>query len=103
MTPIATATNRADPPITVESAIGNYSQVIAITPDGTAAYVANSDSDTVTPIATATNAPIRQGHHWLGRAWPADVPWRLAAPHRTRRPAAGLADAPIYGRPKAHG
>jgi len=51
VTPIATATNTAGPPITV----GNYPDAIAITPDGKTAYVANWNSGTVTPIATATN------------------------------------------------
>ena len=61
MTPIATATNTAGPPITV----GGGPQAIAITPDGKTAYVTNFDSDTVTPIATATNTagpPITVGH-----------------------------------------
>jgi YVTN family beta-propeller protein len=52
VTPIATATNTAGPPITV----GNGPQSIAITPDGTTAYAVNGTSDTVTPIATATNS-----------------------------------------------
>ena len=61
MTPIATATNTAGPPITV----GSDPQAIAITPDGKTAYVANIGSDTVTPIATATNTagpPITVGN-----------------------------------------
>ena len=61
MTPIATATNTAGPPITV----GNDPDDIAITPDGKTAYVANSGSGTVTPIATATNTagpPITVGN-----------------------------------------
>ena len=60
MTPIATATNTAGPPITV----GSNPDAIAITPDGKTAYVANDGSDTVTPIATATNTagpPITVG------------------------------------------
>ena len=39
MTPIATATNTAGPPIP----IGRYPDAIAITPDGKTAYVANDD------------------------------------------------------------
>ena len=60
VTPIATATNTAGPPITV----GSDPYAIAITPDGKTAYVANYGSDTVTPIATATNTagpPITVG------------------------------------------
>ena len=38
MTPIATATNTAGPPITV----GSGPDAIAITPDGKTAYVANA-------------------------------------------------------------
>ena len=60
VTPIATATNTAGPPIPVGSDPG----VIAITPDGKTAYVANRGSGTVTPIATATNTagpPITVG------------------------------------------
>ncbi len=48
--PISTATNRAGPPIRVS---GPWQ--IAITPDGTTAYVANFGSDSVTPIDIATN------------------------------------------------
>ena len=51
MTPIATATNTAGPPITT----GDNPDAIAITPDGKTAYVVNADSGTVTPITTATN------------------------------------------------
>ena len=50
VTPIATATNTAGPPITVGLHPGN----IAITPDGKSAYVTNLVSGTVTGIATAT-------------------------------------------------
>jgi Putative Ig domain len=50
VTPIATATNTAGPPITT----GNEPYAIAITPDGKTAYVVNYESGTVTPIATAT-------------------------------------------------
>ena len=60
MTPIATATNTAGPPIPVGS--GPFG--IAITPDGKTAYVTNYGSGTVTPIATATNTagmPITTG------------------------------------------
>ena len=60
VTPIATATNTAGPPITV----GSRPDAIAITPDGKTAYVANNGSGTVTPIATATNTartPIKVG------------------------------------------
>ena len=49
VTPIATATNTAGPPIPVGSGPG----AIAITPDGRTAYVIIGGS--VTPIATATN------------------------------------------------
>ena len=52
VTPIATATNTAGPPIPV----GLYPGPIAITPDGKTAFVDNS-TGTVTPIATATNTP----------------------------------------------
>ena len=61
MTPIATATNTAGPPIPA----GAGPDAIAITPDGKTAYVANSGSDTVTPIETVTNTagpPIPAGH-----------------------------------------
>ena len=47
-----TATNTAGPPI---GPGGGYPKAIAITPDGQTAYVVNTDSGTVTPIATATN------------------------------------------------
>ena len=60
VTPIATATNTADPPITV----GSDPDWVAITPDGKTAYVTNYGSGTVTPIATATNTagpPITAG------------------------------------------
>jgi DNA-binding beta-propeller fold protein YncE len=67
VTPIATATNTAGPPITVDGA-GGEPGYIAITPDGTTAYVVNdtsSSSGTVTPITTATNTagpPITTGN-----------------------------------------
>ena len=51
---------RAGTPITV----GSLPDAIAITPDGTTAYVVNDNSGTVTPIATATNTashPITVG------------------------------------------
>ena len=54
VTPIQTATNTALPPIKV----GRLPTAIAITPDGTTAYVANSDSTMVTPIQTATNTAL---------------------------------------------
>ena len=60
VTPIATATNTAGPPIPVGSDPYN----IAITPDGKTVYVVNSGSGTVIPIATATNTagpPITTG------------------------------------------
>jgi hypothetical protein len=65
VTPITTATNTADKPITV----GQAPTAIAITPNGATAYAANSGkngamSDTVTPITTATNTggkPIKVG------------------------------------------
>jgi YVTN family beta-propeller protein len=60
VTPIATATNTAGPPI----AAGHEPYDIAITPDGQTAYVTNFGAGTVTPIATATNTagpPIAAG------------------------------------------
>ena len=51
VTPIATATNTAGTAI----AVGNGPIGIAITPDGSTAYVANAGSNNVTRIATATN------------------------------------------------
>src|SRR5204863_256315 len=51
VTPITVATNTAGTNISV----GNGPQAIAITPDGTKAYVANHGSNTVTPITLATN------------------------------------------------
>ncbi len=69
MTPIDTATNTPGPPIP----IGRGPGLIAITPDGKTAYVANtwentgrltSGQSTVTPIATPTNTagtPIEVG------------------------------------------
>jgi YVTN family beta-propeller protein len=59
VTPIATRTNTAGPPISV----GYGPENIAITPNGKTAYVAHGD-DTVTPIATRTNTarpPITVG------------------------------------------
>ena len=61
VTPIATATNTAGPPIPV----GADPNAIAITPDGKTAYVPTPiGAGTVTPIATATNTagpPITTG------------------------------------------
>jgi YVTN family beta-propeller protein len=51
--PVDTSTNTAGSPI----AVGSNPWEIAITPDGTTAYVANGGDNTVTPIDTATNAP----------------------------------------------
>jgi YVTN family beta-propeller protein len=63
VTPIATATDTAGPPITV----GTFPRAIAITPDGKTAYVVNDGlSGTVTPIATATGTagpPITVGRN----------------------------------------
>ena len=52
VTPITTATNTAGAPIAVENPTG-----IAITPDGTTAYVANASSDSVTPITSPPTPP----------------------------------------------
>jgi YVTN family beta-propeller protein len=60
VTPIDTATDTADSPITV----GSGPNAIAITPNGQTVYVVNSGSGSVTPIDTATNtagAPITVG------------------------------------------
>jgi DNA-binding beta-propeller fold protein YncE len=63
VTPVSTATNIAGPPIPV----GREPAHIAITPDGTTAYVIVFDLGgqyTLTPIATATNKagpPIKAG------------------------------------------
>jgi YVTN family beta-propeller protein len=60
VTPIRTATNTALPPVKT----GDLAHAIAITPDGSTAYVANSGSGTVTPIRTATNTtlpPVKTG------------------------------------------
>ena len=54
VTPINTATNAPDAPITFDVAAGSISQ-IAITPDGKTAYA--TTGSTVTPISTATNTP----------------------------------------------
>ena len=51
VTPIDTATNTPGIPIPV----GNNPDGIAITPNGTTAYVVDNDSNAVTPIDTATN------------------------------------------------
>ncbi|MGA3147678.1 MAG: PKD domain-containing protein [Acidimicrobiales bacterium] len=60
VTPIDTATNTAETPISV----GNGPDAIAVTPDGTTAYVANGTDGTVTPINTASDTagtPINVG------------------------------------------
>lgn len=62
VTPIDTATNAPGEPIDV----GNRPHAIAITPDGTTAYVTSWQDGTVTPIATATNTagqriPVGEG------------------------------------------
>jgi YVTN family beta-propeller protein len=51
VTPINTATGAVGQAIQV----GTGPNYIAVTPDGTIAYVVNSTSNTVTPIQTATN------------------------------------------------
>ena len=51
VTPIAISTNTAEAPITV----ANQPFGIAITPDGTTAYVSTQGNNTVTPINLATN------------------------------------------------
>jgi YVTN family beta-propeller protein len=51
---IDTATNTLAGP---DIAVGNTPQAIAITPDGSTAYVANSSDDGVSVIDTATNTP----------------------------------------------
>jgi YVTN family beta-propeller protein len=67
-------TNTPGPPIQVGRSPGG----IAITPDGKTVYVANIGSNTVTPIATATNAPGEPIEVGIGRcfrsaAWLADL------------------------------
>jgi YVTN family beta-propeller protein len=52
VTPIDTATDTTGTPITV----GSEPSSVAITPDGTTAYVVNLASNTVTPIDIATNS-----------------------------------------------
>jgi YVTN family beta-propeller protein len=67
VTPIATASNTASAPIPV----GSLPTGIAITPNGTTAYVTNEASSTVTPIATASNTagtPITVGLNPFGIA-----------------------------------
>ncbi len=72
MTPIDLTTNTAGKPIKVGGkplAMAFYGDpmAIAITPDGTTAYVANQPSSTVTPIDLATDKPgkpIEIGHGW---------------------------------------
>jgi len=51
VTPITISTNTAEAPITV----ANQPLGIAITPDGTTAYVSTAGNNTVTPIKIATN------------------------------------------------
>ena len=53
MTAIDLATNTPGTPF----AVGSFPVGIAITPDGTTAYVANLVGDSVTPITLATNTP----------------------------------------------
>ena len=54
MTPIATATNTAGPPIEV----GEGARALAVTPDGKTAYVVVwEEPGSVVPITTATNTP----------------------------------------------
>ena len=83
VTPIETTTGAAGRAISV----GYRPRVIAITPDGTTAYVANKD-DTVTPIAIATNRPgkpIRVGGAPYGVAiTPDGTTVYVANPARTR-------------------
>jgi YVTN family beta-propeller protein len=72
VTPIDLATNKAGKPIKVSGkpkAMMFFGQpmAIAITPDGTTAYVANGATGTVTPIDLATNTPgkpVKIGHGW---------------------------------------
>lgn len=45
----------ADPVVTDTITVGKYPTAVAVTPDGTRAYVTNSVSDTVSVIDTATN------------------------------------------------
>ncbi len=52
VTPIDLTTKRALAPI----AVGNAPVAVAISPDGTSAYVANANSGSVTPIAVATDS-----------------------------------------------
>ena len=53
------------------SPVGNFPLGIAITPDGTQAYVANSNDSTVSMIATATNTvaglpiPVGSNPQWV--------------------------------------
>lgn len=69
VTPFNTLTRRVFKAIRV----GSNPWAIAVTPDGSTAYVANGDSQTVTPISTATNkagspinavpSPVRSRSH----------------------------------------
>jgi YVTN family beta-propeller protein len=68
VTPITIATNTAGKPISVARNPPGFDPgwiYIAITPDGSTAYVANPSSGTVIPITTATNTagkPIKVGY-----------------------------------------
>lgn len=65
LTPINLATNMPGKPISLSGKPG--ADAIAITLDGTTAYVANQPSSTVTPIDLATSTagkPIKIGHGW---------------------------------------
>jgi len=67
VTPITVATNTAGTPIPV----GDAPFAVAVTPDGSTAYVANFSSSDVTPIAVATNTagtPIPVGNDPFGVA-----------------------------------
>ncbi len=71
--PINTATNKPAKAIKV----GNEPWAIAITPDGTTAYVSNYLSGTVTPTSTATNKPGKaKGRARSGSARDRDHPER---------------------------
>jgi YVTN family beta-propeller protein len=58
VTPIRTATNTALKPVKVGNGQGSDPDAIAITPDGSTAYVPSYSDDTVTPIRTATNTAL---------------------------------------------
>ena len=97
VTPITTATNTADTPITT----GSEPDAIAITPDGTTAYVANDGSGTVTPVTTVTNTagtPITVGDHPEAIAiTPAPPTPPLAAPSGLAATVAGPVSGPPSG------